>query len=132
MCRKRLSSPRCRSELIDSAWVVIDPGQKCIKKNSNIVNNFGYFSTIFTLAGSDGKCRGNFNYANISQQIPQAGNIWENCLEMSAIVGKLSEIVGKIVGKLPGNCQVIVRKYHEMTEIAARIVGNLLLGVPYL
>ena len=23
MCRKRLSSPRCRSELIDSAWVVI-------------------------------------------------------------------------------------------------------------
>ena len=33
MCRKRLSSPRCRSELIDSAWVVIVPGQKCIKKN---------------------------------------------------------------------------------------------------
>ena len=32
MCRKRLSSPRCRSELIDSAWVVIVPGQKCIKK----------------------------------------------------------------------------------------------------
>ena len=31
MCRKRLSSPRCRSELIDSAWVVIVPGQKCIK-----------------------------------------------------------------------------------------------------
>ena len=28
MCRKRLSSPRCRSELIDSAWVVIVPGQK--------------------------------------------------------------------------------------------------------
>ena len=26
--RKRLSSPRCRSELIDSAWVVIVPGQK--------------------------------------------------------------------------------------------------------
>ena len=36
MCRKRLSSPRCRSELIDSAWVVIVPGQKCIKnKNKN-------------------------------------------------------------------------------------------------
>ena len=32
MCRKRLSSPRSRSELIDSAWVVIVPGQKCIKK----------------------------------------------------------------------------------------------------
>ena len=32
MCRKRLSSPRCRSELIDSAWVVTVPGQKCIKK----------------------------------------------------------------------------------------------------
>ena len=32
MCRKHLSSPRCRSELIDSAWVVIVPGQKCIKK----------------------------------------------------------------------------------------------------
>ena len=25
-------SPRCRSELIDSAWVVILSGQKCIKK----------------------------------------------------------------------------------------------------
>ena len=34
MCRKRLSSPRCRSELIDSAWVVIVPGQKCIKNDS--------------------------------------------------------------------------------------------------
>ena len=32
MCRNRLSSPRCRSELIDSAWVVIVPGQKCTKK----------------------------------------------------------------------------------------------------
>ena len=32
MCRRRLSSPRCRSELIDSAWVVIVPGQKCIKE----------------------------------------------------------------------------------------------------
>ena len=30
--RKRLSSPRCRSELIDSAWVVIVPGQKMHKK----------------------------------------------------------------------------------------------------
>ena len=30
MCRKRLSSPRCRSELIESAWVVIVPGQKCM------------------------------------------------------------------------------------------------------
>ena len=33
VCRKRLSSPRCRSELIDSAWVVIVPGQKRIKKS---------------------------------------------------------------------------------------------------
>ena len=32
MCRNRLSSPRSRSELIDSAWVVIVPGQKCFKK----------------------------------------------------------------------------------------------------
>ena len=32
VCRKRLSSPRCRSELIDSAWVVIVPGQKKEKK----------------------------------------------------------------------------------------------------
>ena len=32
VCRKRLSSPRCRPELIDSAWVVIDPGRKYIKK----------------------------------------------------------------------------------------------------
>ena len=29
MCCKRLSSPRCRSEL-DSACVVLVPGQKCI------------------------------------------------------------------------------------------------------
>ena len=32
VCRKRLSSQRCKSELIDSAWVVIVPGQKCINK----------------------------------------------------------------------------------------------------
>ena len=32
VCRKRLSSPRCRSELIDSAWVVIVAGQEIIKK----------------------------------------------------------------------------------------------------
>ena len=32
VCRKGLPSPRCISELIDSAWVVIVPGQKCIKK----------------------------------------------------------------------------------------------------
>ena len=31
MCRKRLSSPGCRSELIDSAWVVIVSGQKMHK-----------------------------------------------------------------------------------------------------
>ena len=42
MCRKRLSSPRCRSELIDSAWVVIVPGQKCInKKVNNTMENKG-------------------------------------------------------------------------------------------
>ena len=34
MCRKRQSSPRRRSELIDSAWVVIVSGQKCMKKVS--------------------------------------------------------------------------------------------------
>ena len=34
VCRKRLSSPRCRSELIDSAWVVIVPGQKGIKNDT--------------------------------------------------------------------------------------------------
>ena len=33
VCRKRLSSPRCRSELSDSAWVVIVPGQKKMHKN---------------------------------------------------------------------------------------------------
>ena len=32
VCRERLSSPRCRSELIDSAWVVIVPGQKMHEK----------------------------------------------------------------------------------------------------
>ena len=38
MCRKRLSSPRCRSELIDSAWVVIVPGQNCInRKKRNVM-----------------------------------------------------------------------------------------------
>ena len=35
VCRKRLSCPRCRSELIDSAWVVIVPGQKCMKKKDS-------------------------------------------------------------------------------------------------
>ena len=33
VCRKRLSSPRRRSELFDSAAVVIVPGHKCIKKS---------------------------------------------------------------------------------------------------
>ena len=32
LCRKRLPSPRCRSELIDSAWVVIVPGPKNASK----------------------------------------------------------------------------------------------------
>ena len=32
VCRKCLSSPSCRSELIDTTWVVIIPGQKCINK----------------------------------------------------------------------------------------------------
>ena len=32
--RKLLSSPRCKSVLIDSAWVVIVPGQKCIKQKN--------------------------------------------------------------------------------------------------
>ena len=36
MCRKCLSSPRCRSELIDSAWVVIVPGEKCIKNEQEL------------------------------------------------------------------------------------------------
>ena len=40
VCRKRLSSPRCRSELIDSTWVVIVPGQKCIKKQQQKTRAF--------------------------------------------------------------------------------------------
>ena len=28
-------SPRCRPELIDSAWVVMVPGQKCIQHEIN-------------------------------------------------------------------------------------------------
>ena len=37
VCRRRLSSPRCRSELIDSAWVVIVPWTKMHKiKNKKI------------------------------------------------------------------------------------------------
>ena len=32
VCRKRLSSSRCRSELIKTAWVVIVPGQKMHKQ----------------------------------------------------------------------------------------------------
>ena len=32
LCVSQTSDPRCRSELIDSVWVVIVPGQKCIKK----------------------------------------------------------------------------------------------------
>ena len=31
-------SPRCRSELIGSAWVVIVPGQKCMKKIARVIN----------------------------------------------------------------------------------------------
>ena len=57
MCRKRLSSPRCRSELIDSAWVVIVPGQKCInpppppKKTFDSAHTFrSHFRTVDTLA----------------------------------------------------------------------------------
>ena len=47
MCRKRLSSPRCRSELIDSAWVVIVPGQKCMsKKNKKCCKYNGYCETF--------------------------------------------------------------------------------------
>ena len=38
MCCKRLSSTRCRFELIDSAWVVV-PGQKCIKKKILLSSN---------------------------------------------------------------------------------------------
>ena len=43
VCRKRLSSPRCRSELIDSSWVDIVPGQKCIKKK---INNLKFKRTV--------------------------------------------------------------------------------------
>ena len=38
VCRKRLSSPRCISELIDSAWVVIVPGQQCPKVRVTLEN----------------------------------------------------------------------------------------------
>ena len=41
MCRKRLSSPRCRSDLIDSACAVIVPGQKCIKKSGSSSQSSG-------------------------------------------------------------------------------------------
>ena len=34
VCRKRLFSLRCRSELIGSTWVVIVPGQKCINNKT--------------------------------------------------------------------------------------------------
>ena len=37
VCRKHLSSRRCRSELIDSAWVVFFPGQKCINKKHMVM-----------------------------------------------------------------------------------------------
>ena len=40
VCSKRLSSPSCRSELIESAWVVIVPGQKCIQKLTHITKLF--------------------------------------------------------------------------------------------
>ena len=60
MCRKRLSSPRCRSELIDCAWVVIVPGQKCIKKSKSAdsvgkyIMWFKYSTQIASLAAVDG------------------------------------------------------------------------------
>ena len=48
MCRKRLSCPRCRSELIDSAWVVIVPGQKCIKKKIKFEIDTGSGVTVIS------------------------------------------------------------------------------------
>ena len=48
MCRKRLSSPRCRSELINSAWVVIVPGQKCINKKNKIITIPSSVVTFYT------------------------------------------------------------------------------------
>ena len=40
VCRKRLSSPRCRSGLIDYAWVAIVPGQKIRRKKDYGVITF--------------------------------------------------------------------------------------------
>ena len=51
MCRKRLSSPRCRFELIDSALVVIVPGQKYIKKTQMIFEDFRSFHRICDVTG---------------------------------------------------------------------------------
>ena len=47
VCRKHLSSPRCRSELIDSALVVIVPGQKCMKKERKKKKIIVYYIYIY-------------------------------------------------------------------------------------
>ena len=36
----------CRSELMDSAWVVIAPGQKCIKKIPSYFNVYIYIVVV--------------------------------------------------------------------------------------
>ena len=59
VCRKRLSSPRCRS-VIDAAWVVIVPGQKCIKNNNKklvlAAIFFGFFWFIDIVVLLDAGC----------------------------------------------------------------------------
>ena len=53
VCRQRLSSQRCRSELIESAWVVIVPGQKC--KTNTAVNYVKRKERNYMLISNEGK-----------------------------------------------------------------------------
>ena len=48
VCRRRLSSPRCRSELIDSAWVGIQPGSNTLF--FNFISIFVEAECVYLLA----------------------------------------------------------------------------------
>ena len=81
MCRKRLFSPRCRSELIDSAWVVIVPGQKCInkKKEKRICLTSVYLSWLS-------------NYNTIKEFLPVKRVIFLSCINISNLISIFAQI----------------------------------------
>ena len=80
MCRKRLSSPRCRYELIDSAWVVIVPGQKCINKKTKKQHCLSVMLDKWSKALDNGKIAGAL-LTDLSKAF--------NCLHHELLIAKL-------------------------------------------